>query len=82
MWTEIFLLLIEKTIFSSFWNIFEHHGGKLLVRNLPISVFVDLGNELLHNLLVQILTETQNLLQLLGGDWTAAIFVEHLECGL
>jgi hypothetical protein len=45
---------------------FLHHGGKLLERDLSISVCVNLLDDIVNSILAQGLTETENLFNFLG----------------
>jgi len=60
----------------------EHHLGKLIVRNLAVSVGVDLLDDLLKNRLVQGLAKGQYLLDFIDRDGTTTVFVKHLESSL
>ena len=63
-------------------NVLEHHLGKLIVRNLAVSVGVDLLDDLLKNRLVQGLAKGQYLLDFIDRDGTTTVFVKHLESSL
>jgi len=62
--------------------VLEHHGGELFVRDLTITVLIDLLDDLVHDALVEGLTEGQHLLDLVGRNGTTAVLVEHLEGSL
>lgn len=40
---------------SSILDVLEHHGGKLVVRNLTIAVLINLLNDLLNDFFVEVL---------------------------
>lgn len=63
----------------SILDVLQHHGSKLFVRNLTVSVLVDLLDDLLHDGLFKMLTKGKHLLDLIRRDGTSAILVEHLE---
>lgn len=63
----------------SILDVLQHHGSKLFVRNLTVSVLVDLLDDLLHDCLFKMLTKGKHLLDLVRRDGTSAILVEHLE---
>lgn len=59
-----------------------HHLGELLEGDLTVTVGVNLLDNLSNNLLVKILTESQNLLDLVGRNGASTIFIEHFESSL
>ena len=51
---------------SSVLDVLKHHRGELVVRNLAVTVLINLLNNLLNDLLVKVLSERQDLLDLVG----------------
>lgn len=63
-------------------DVLEHHLRELLVRNLSISVGINLLDDLLNDFLIEVLAERKNFLDLLNGNGTTTVFVKHLESSL
>jgi len=78
----IYVFMGVTVIISSFLNILKHHGGKLVIRNFSVSVLINLFNDHLNDIFVEVLSERQDLLNLVSGDRTSAILVEHLKGSL
>jgi len=60
-------------------DVLQHHSSELLVRNLTVAVLVNLLDDLLYYCFVQVLTKGEHLLDLVSGDGTTAVLVEHFE---
>jgi len=74
--------MLEQSSEVSGFNVLDHHCGELFVRNLAITVGINLLDDLVDDCLVKGLTEGENLLDLIGRDGTTTVLVEHLECSV
>jgi hypothetical protein len=63
-------------------DVLEHHGGEFVVRDLTVTVLINLLDDLVDDVLVESLTERQHLLDLISRDGATAVLVEHLERSL
>lgn len=61
------------------FNVLQHHGSKLFVRDFTVTVLIDLLDDLIDNLLIQVLSEGKNLLNFICRDGTTTILIEHFE---
>jgi Ca2+-binding EF-hand superfamily protein len=62
--------------------VLKHHLGELIERDFTIAVSINLLDDLVDDFFVEVLTETEDLLDLVGRDGTTAILIEHLESSL
>ena len=60
-------------------DVFEHHLSEFIEGDLTITVGVNLSENLLDNFLVEVLAEGEHLLDLIHGNGTTTVLVEHLE---
>lgn len=63
-------------------DVLEHHLGELVVGDLSVTVLIDLLDDGVDDRFVQGLPEGKDLLDLVGGNGTATVLVEHLEGSL
>lgn len=68
--------------YCSVRDILEHHGGEFLERNLSVSILVHLLDDLLDHRLFQLLSERKHLFDLVSGDGTSTVLVEHFKCSM
>ena len=60
-------------------DVLEHHFGELVKGNLTVTIGIDLLDDVVDDCLLKILTKGKDLLDLISGDGTTTIFIEHLE---
>ena len=62
--------------------VFEHHLGELIEGNFTVAISINLLDDLVHDFFIEVLPETEDLLDLVGRDGTTAVLIEHLEGSL
>jgi len=62
--------------------VFKHHLGEFIEGNFTVAISINLLDDLVHDFFIEVLTEAEHLLDLIGRNGTTAILVEHLECSL
>lgn len=67
---------------SSILDVLEHHGSELVVGDLTVTVLVDLLDDHVDDVFVEVLSEREHLLYLVGRYGTTTVLVEHLESRL
>jgi len=62
--------------------VFKHHFGEFIKGDFTVAIGINLLDDLVHDFFIEVLTEAEHLLDLIGRNGTTAILVEHLERSL